>query len=112
MTRDPGTYVVFHHGHPEWAGKFAGLEDAEGNPVPLSEFREEGTGTWTAQVTAPTVETVMEWLHDLDGTQHFITHGMNYDGEDEEGVECITGVEGHRDDALQLLAALSQGAVR
>jgi hypothetical protein len=52
------------------------------------------------------VETVMEWLHDLDGTQHYITHETSYDGDDMEGVECMTGVEGHRDDAKQLLAAL------
>jgi len=61
-----------------------------------------------AEATPPPldVERVMEWLHDLDGTQHYITHETSYDGDDMESVECATGVEGHREDAMQLFAAL------
>ena len=49
-----------------------------------------------------------ELLHDLDGTQHFITHEMGYDGEEGEGIECATRVDGHREDAQQLLERLAE----
>jgi len=44
-----------------------------------------------AETTPPSldVERVMEWLHDLDGAQR---------------VECATGVEGHREDAMQFIS--------
>jgi len=52
------------------------------------------------------VERLAEWLHDLDGTQHYITHETSYDGDDMEQSECIGGVESHMDDARDLLARL------
>jgi hypothetical protein len=48
---------------------------------------------------------IAELLHDLDGTQHYITHEQDYDGDDIEGVACATGIDGHTEDAADLYAA-------
>lgn len=65
-------------------------------------------GLNTTVVTDVMVEAVSEALHQLAGTQHYITHETGYDGDEMEGWSCIGGPSGHSDDALDLIAELAE----